>query len=278
MQLLPLIVMGVILLTALVILFVNQTVKTIVRKGVTTASASLPVVLLLFVFSFVFNLINLSLASKVQTPDTQMTPLMIGVGFLFVFLTIFMQAGSMGYVRDRIKEGKASLANFTASGSKNYVRILLLSLLIALIIGVFVLLAALLVALLGQKMQTLSMGLAIVVAAIGIYAVILFFFAPYIAIADGKPVMTSMKESIAFVRKNILQVLGISIVLISIGFVIGIGLGFLVGFTAKVIPTAQSQILFAFLSSLVNSFLGLVVTSSFMHFYLSQSAGTAQSA
>ena len=249
-----------------------------VKKGFSVAASSLPVVLALFVFGFAFNLVNLALIPQNLTPNTPPSPAMIAAGVVFVFLTIFMQAGSMGYVRDKIKQGNAAFSNFFSAGAKYYVKILLLSLIIALVIGAFVLLAALVMAVLGQKMQYVAMGIAIVIAAIGIYALFLLFFAPYIAINEEKGIGASLSGSIRTVRANILKVVAISLLLILIGFVVGLAIGFTVGLVSRVMPEIGSKILFAFLSSLVNAFLGLFVTASFMSFYLGSSSGknTAQ--
>ena len=251
-----------------------------IKKGFSTAVSSLPVVLVLFVFGFIFNLINMTLAPQAQAPNAPPSIPMIAAGVVFILLTVFMQAGSMGYVRDKIKQGSASFANFTGSASKYYVRILLLSLVIALIIGAFVLLAALVVALLGQKAQYVAIGIAIVIASIGIYTLILLFFAPYIAIVNEQGVAASLKESVKVVRANILKVVSISLILIAIGFAIGLVIGLVVGLLARVMQGTSSQIVFAFLSSLVNAFLGFFVTSSFMSFYLglpsSPQSGTNQ--
>ena len=243
-----------------------------IKKGFSLAVSSLPVVLVLFIFGFIFNLINLSFASKIQDPNAPPSLPMVLSGFVFIFVTVFLQGASMGYVRDKIKQGSATLSSFTAAGSKYYLKIFLLSLTIGLVIGVFVLLAALVLALLMKPAEYAAMGLAIVVAAIGIYTLILLFFAPYIAVSENKAVGACLKESVNVVRKNILKVIGISGILIAIGFLVGIVMGVTVGLASRVMSGGTSQYLFAFLSSLVNAFLGFFVTSSFMSFYLGLSS------
>ena len=251
-----------------------------VKKGFSVAASSLPVALVLFIFGFIFSLINIALLPQTQASNASPSPAMIAAGLVFVLVTVFMQAGSMGYVREKIKQGNVTFSSFLSMGSKYYVKILCLSLVIALIIGAFVLVAALVVAVLGQKMQYLAMGIAIVIAAIGIYVLILLFFAPYIAINEEKGVTASLKESVRVVRANILKVVLLALLLIAIGFLVGVLIGFAVGLISRSMPGDSSKILFAFFSSLVNAFLGLFVTSSFMGFYLGSSSpspsGTAQ--
>ena len=239
-----------------------------IKKGFGVANKSVPVVLVLFVLGFIFSIVNLKLTPQTQDPNASPSPVLIAVGIIFIFLTIFLQAGSMAYVRDRIKSGTATLGSFLASGGKYYLPILVLGIVVSLIIGVFVLLAALVVAML-QSIQVLSIPLAILFAALGIYFVVMLFLSPYAVVVDGKSVKQAIQLSMKLVKKNILALLGISALLILIGFGIGLGLGAIlagVGFLIK--QESVSQIVFALLSSLVNAYLGMVVTAAFMNFYL----------
>ncbi len=242
-----------------------------IQKGFGIAKKSLSLVLVLFVFGFIFNMVNLTLAPK--TPDAgSPSPLLLVLGVIFIFLTIFLQAGSMGYIHDKIKTGVATLSNFASSGRKYYLRLLVLGLLISLIIGVFVLLAALSVAFFKDNLAVLGVPLAILFGALGIYFVVMLFLSPYATVVDEKTVNQSIKLSMRLVKKNILPLLGMSVLLILIGFVIGLVLGAaLAGLSYVVKQEMISQTVFAFLSSLVNAFLGVVVTASFMNFYLSLS-------
>ena len=239
-----------------------------IKKGFGIAKSSLSLVLLLFVFGFIFNMVNVTLAPK--TPDAGApSPLLIVLGVVFIFLSIFFQAGSMGYVRDRIKAGTATLSNFTSSGRKYYLRLLVLGIVVSFIIGVFVLLAALAVAFLKDKLAVVGVVLAILSAALGIYFLVMLFLSPYAAVADDKKVKESIRLSMKLVKKNILPLLGMTALLILIGFAIGLVLGAaLAGLSYVVKQEMISQTIFALLSSLVNAYLGVVVTAAFMNFYL----------
>src|SRR3989338_4574871 len=230
-----------------------------IKKGLSVATGSMGLVLILFIFGAVWNLINVSLTPRLENPDAGTTAIIVGVGILFILASIFVQAGSLGYVRDRLKLGKAEFASFMASGSKYYIQLLLLGLFIALVVGAFVLLAALVVALLANTLSTLGVILAVVIAAIGIYVAILMFLAPYFIVVDGQKVIASVKNSI-------------SLVLTLIGFGIGLVLGLIFVLLSTAMKGAiTAQYIFAVLSSFVNAFLGIVVTGSFMHFYLEAS-------
>lgn len=245
-----------------------------ISKGFGTAKKSVSLVLLLFVFGFIFSLLNtfLNPQTAAGAEAAPPSPIMIVIGVVFIFLTIFIQAGSMGYVRDLLKSGNANLGSFTSSGGKYYLRLFLLGLVVSLVVGVFVLLAALSVAFLRDALAPVGVILAIFLGALGVYFVILLFLSPYAAVVDEKGVGESIKISMKLVKKNILTLLGMSVLLILIGFGIGMVLGAILAGISILIKTGMaSQVVFALLSSLVNSFLGIVVTAAFMSFYLSLS-------
>ena len=238
-----------------------------IKKGFGVAKSSMGLVLLLSVFGFIFNMIQ-----QTQAPvdaEAAPSPMVIVAGVIYIFLAIFFQAGQLGYVRDKIKTGQAALSNFLSSGGKYYLSILVLGLIVSLIIGVFVLLAALAVAML-QNVQVLSVPLAILCAALGVYFVIMLFLSPYAVVIDDKNVKQAIGLSMKLVKRSILKLLGISAILILIGFGIGLLLGAIlagIGFVVK--QQMASQVVFAVLSSFVNAYLGIAVTATFMHFYLS---------
>jgi len=240
-----------------------------VSKGFAVAKKSTVLVLLLFVFGFLFSLLNLFLVPSASDAAQAPSPALIAVAGVFIFITIYFQAGSMAFVRDLVKTGSANLGNFNAGGGKYYLRLLMLGLAVSLIIGVFVLLAALTVSLL-QSLPVVSVPLAILFAALGIYFVVMLFLSPYAAVVDEMGVKASIKLSMKLVKKNILTLLGISVVMILIGFGIGLVLGAILAGVSFVIKAEMaSQVVFALLSSLVNAFLGVFVTAAFMSFYLS---------
>ena len=175
----------------------------------------------------------------------------------------------MAYVRDAVKGQTAGLGSFLSGGGKYYIKVLFLGLAVSLIVGVFVLLAALAGAFLQDK-PFISVPLMILCAAFGVYFAVLLFLSPYAIVADEKGVGTALKLSIKLVKKNILKLLGISGLLVLIGFGIGLLLGgVLAGISIGIKDEKISQLVFSFPSSFVNSFLGVFVTAAFMNFYLS---------
>lgn len=251
-----------------------------ISKGFSTTFKSIALVLILFAFGFAWNLVNLPFAEKLNAPnpDLSTSVTVVALSLVFILMSIFMQAGSLGFIRDQVKQGTASLGGFTASGSRYYLRLLLLGLLVAAIIGVFVLLAVILAAVFSANDSLAMVGLilGLLVASAGIYVVLLLFLAPYVVVTKELTVMASVKESVATVRKNVLSVLGIGVILLVIGFVVGVVLGLISGAVsgdaAAATTIGPAQIAVGAAISFVNAFLGVLVTASYMNFYLGLSS------
>jgi hypothetical protein len=242
-----------------------------IAKGFGTAKKNLGLIGVLFAFGFIFSLITLFVAPPNPDPNAPPSPATVVTGIVFLFVMIFLEAGKMAYVRDYLKTGSAAMANFTAGGAKYYLKLLLLGLVISLIVGVLIMLAGLCAAFL-QGLPAVGVVLAILFGALAFYFLVTFFLSPYAAVVDDKSIGDSLKTSTKLVKRNILTLLGITLLLVVIGFGIGLILGaVLAGVSFLVKAEMPTQVIFSVLSSFVNAFLGVAVTGSFMSFYLSQS-------
>ena len=250
-------------------------IKESIAKGFKVSKNSMNVVLVLFVFGAIWNVINVALTPQLATAQNAPAPVasagVIGAGLVFMLLSVFIQGGSLGFIRDLVKTGKAEFSSFTASGGKYYLKLFLLGLLVAAIVGVLILLAAVAVAVLAKAANVVGIILALLLASLGIYFALLILLAPYAIVVDGSGVMASVKHSIKLVKQNILTVLAIVGLLILIGFGIGIVMGALFALIRLGIPGTASDYVFGILGSFVNAYLGVVVTGSFMNLYLSVS-------
>lgn len=252
-------------------------VKGCISKGFSVASKSMNIVLILCVVGAVWNVLNVFLAPQTgatETPNIGSAVGIIVVGVVFMFVSVFLQAGAMGYVRELIKTGKADFGVFTSSGSKFYGKILLLGVIVALVLGVFILVAALAVGLLQQTAQAVGVAIALVAGAAAIYFALMIFLAPYAVIVKNVGPVAAIKESMALVKKNIASVLVTALLLVVIGFGIGFLLGVVFGLLSLGLQGSAPQILFGVLSAFVNAFLGVVVSGAFMKLYLEVSNNT----
>ncbi len=239
-----------------------------IKKGFGIARQSMAIVALLSLFGFVWTFLNIHYASQIKaqakTPDPKISILMMIAALVFIFVNIFLQAGTLGYVRDKLKQGKADLPAFMSAGSKYYLKFFAVGVVIALIAAAFIIVAALAVALL--KNPGLIIAVPSVIAMI--YFILLMLFAPYIIVVDEEKSMASIKKSIGVVKKNLLGVLAILAILVAIGFATGLLIGIVLGLLNVAVPGVVSQVVTAAFSSLLNAFLGVFVTASFMNFYL----------
>ncbi len=245
-----------------------------VSKGFTVARKSLSLVTLLSVFGFIFNLLNIyfgpppAVGTPAEAPPP--SPAMMVIGLVFVLLTIYFQGGSLAFIRDSVKTGSAKLSDFFAGAGKYYLKLFLLGLIVTAVLAVTILAAALVAGLLGGIGPWVAAPVTILIAALGIYFVVLLFFSPYAVVVEEKGVGAAIKQSMQLVKKNVLSLLGISVLMVLIGFGIGLALGaLLAGVSIAFKAPMATQIIFALLSSIVNAFLGVLVTGSFMNLYLS---------
>ena len=118
-----------------------------VKRGFSIATKSFGLVLILIIFNLIGNLASMPFAVQPgQTPTPQEMASALIFTVIFILISIFVQGGALGLVRDTIKEGKMKLASFASYGAKYYVKLLALGILIILIIGIVALIAALLIA------------------------------------------------------------------------------------------------------------------------------------
>jgi hypothetical protein len=248
-----------------------------IKRGFGIAAKSLGLALILIIFNTIGNIISLPFASAPgQTPTPQMTAGAVIFAVVFILISIFIQGGALGLVRDSIKEGRMKLASFVSYGAKYYLKLLGLGVLIVLIIGIVALIAALLIAITAPLNNIVISGIAIAIAiAIGIVASLFYFIplalSPYALICENLGVIASMKRGLVvakkpFVRVFSLLLLFIILILISLG--IGVAFGFIIGMINTLLPATAGKILMAVVTGIINGYLGIVMMSAFMTYYL----------
>ncbi len=248
-----------------------------VKKGFSVATRNLALVLVLFIFNIIWNLVSIPLAGQAPAagpvPNPQMTATALIFSLLFILISIFIQGGSLGLVRDYIKEGKMKLANLTSYGLKYYLRLLGLGVIVILIIGIVALIATLIIAITAPLNNTIVTVIAtiaaIIVGAIGLYYVLLLMMSPYSLVCEEIAVVASMKRSIGLVRKALGKVLLLLVLLILISLGVGFLIGFLAGLLTFAMPTTAGQVVIGIVNSAFNGYFGIVMMAAFMVYYLS---------
>lgn len=248
-------------------------VMEVIKKGFGIASKSLGLILILIVFNLIFNLASIPLAvAPGATVAPQVTSLALILSVVFILVSIFLQGASLGLIRDLIKGAKLEIGKFAGYGLKYYLRLLGLGVLIVLIIAVIAIVAALLIAAtipLKNTVVTVIMSIiAMAIGAIGLYWIFLLLLTPYAIICDEIGIIEAMKKSTRTVRRSIGKILLILVMLILISLGIGFIFGFGTGLISAALPVRMGQILIGIVNSIVNGYLGVVMMSSFMAFYL----------
>ena len=242
-----------------------------IKKGFEIASKNLNLVLIVFIFNVVWNLAVIPFSPEAAAGVT-MTPALTILSIIFILASIFVQGGILGSVKDIVKEGKQELGRFVNYGAKFYLRLLCIALIIILIIGVVGFIATLIVA---TSAPTGNAGLiaftaiiALVIAGLGLYLMLLLFLSPYILIAEDTGVLKAMRMSIDFVRKIVLKVLGLGALLVLIGLGIGLLMGVVAGILSIIFKGKILQFIMGIISGGVNGYISIVVTSCLMTYYL----------
>lgn len=255
-----------------------------IKKGFGVASKNLTLILVLFIFNLIWNIVNIALLPAGALPTIGTTAAMppavspqvsltvFVFSLLFILVSIFMQGGSLGVVRDYIKEGKTKLAQFASYGLRYYLRLLGLGLLIILLVLITAIIAALIiVAATPLNNVVVTVIAAIIAAAIGlagIYFVILLVMSPYSLICEEVGIIEAMKRSMRVVKKAFWKVVLLLLFLILIAVGIGVLLGVLTGLLTLVIPAKAGQIVIGVVNSLFNGYFGIVMMAAFTVFYL----------
>lgn len=257
-----------------------------IKNGFDIATKSLTsVVLVVFVFNLVWNLITIPFTPATLPADgvpPPMSPVLALLSIVFVLLSIFIQGGLLSSVKDIIKEGKAQLDKFVDYGKKFYLRLLGFAAVIGLAIAVTAIVATLIAASAAPSgnvaLIAITAIIALAIGALAIYLVILLSFSPYTLVAEDSSFFDAMKKSIAFVKENLLKVIGLGLLLMLVALGAGLIVGVVFALLGVVIPGRIVQIISGIVSSGINSYLSVVMTAAIMSYYLasSQSASSSQ--
>ncbi|MFT5206920.1 MAG: hypothetical protein ACI9CF_000661 [Candidatus Omnitrophota bacterium] len=243
-----------------------------IKKGFSIAKGSSQLIILIFAFGFVWSLINIPFQGA--APDSPTIP-MIVLGIVFILTSIFMQAGTLGYILEAIKSGSSSLATFKGTGRSAFMRLLGIGAVVALIMLILTIVIILIATLGGDQVGPIVAILGAALAVVGGVSIFSLFLAPYAVIVDDAGVLPAIKRSIAVVKGNALPLIGMIVMLVLIGFAIGFLMGFILGLLASVISGTAEQVMNGFFTSAVKAYLSVVASGAFMSYYLSLGQSTS---
>jgi hypothetical protein len=213
-------------------------------------------------------------------PDNVGNPQVVAASIIssiiFFLIFIFLQGGALGMVKDQLKSGSSSLAQFAVYGKKLYVKILgLLMVYILIAIGVILILSLISAGLLllGDNVVTKSLVAVIVtLAAIGV--ITLLIYPIYSIVAEDLGPIAALKKGILVSKDNFLKTLGLFLILLVVMLLISLIIGFLVGLVTIPLGANAGRIILAIVNAVVQSYVPIVMMVAFMAFYMSLSTGT----
>jgi hypothetical protein len=241
-----------------------------VKKGFGQTTRLMNVVLVFFVFNVVIGLISLPLANPARAGNPGIVAVSIISSIIFFLIFIFLQGGALGTVKDMIKTGAASLAQFPTYGKKFYLRILgLLLLYILIAIGIVLVLSLISagVLLLGDNIATRSI-VATIVTIVAIAAITLLIYPIYVIVIEDVGPFAALKKGVSVAKKNFWPTLGLFVVLLLASLLISLVIGFIVGLITVPFGTNISQIVIAIVNAAVQSYIPIVMMVAFMSFYM----------
>lgn len=258
-----------------------------IKKGFVVATMNPVLILVLFIFNLIWNMINVAIipapavtapgvvpaaaTAPEVSPQTALLTLLITV--IFILLSIFMQGGSLGLVKDYIKGNKMNLGKFASYGLKYYLRLLGVGVIIILLIVIAALIAGLIVAVVTPLNNVVATVIATIIAiAVGlacIYFVIRLVMSPYALVCDESGIIQAMKNSMNVVRgKYFWKVLLLLVLIVLIAIGIGVLVGIITGLITVAMPPKAGQTIIGVVNSLFNGYLGIVMMAAFLSYYL----------
>lgn len=241
-----------------------------VKKGFGQTNKLMNVVLVFFVFNAVVGLISLPLANPARAGNPGIIAVSVISSVIFFLIFIFLQGGALGTVRDLIKTGAASLAQFPEHGKKYYLRILgLLLLYILIAIGIVLVLSLISagVLLIGDNVGTRSIVATLVTIA-ALVAITLLIYPIYAIVVEDIGPFAALKRGITVAKTNFWKTLGLFLVLLVISLLISLVIGFIIGLITVPLGANISQVVIAIVNAAVQSYIPVVMMVAFMSFYM----------
>lgn len=240
-----------------------------IKKAFMLSVAAAKVFLVIIIFNIAINVINLMIipAPVNAEMDIKKSLTVIGLGLIFFLAAVFIQGGIIAYIRDLVKAGSASLASFISNCGKYFMRMLgviLITVLIAVGWGVlfFGILPALLPAL---KVVSIILGLVFLIGML-----ILLILPAYALVGSDLGVMSSLRKGVSVTTSNLLQIIGILVILV----IISIAVMFVASFVTGLLSIALKGIVnyvAAIVMAIASAIITLLADIAYMDFYLKKS-------
>ncbi|MFH1258334.1 MAG: hypothetical protein ABII74_00725 [Elusimicrobiota bacterium] len=188
-----------------------------IGKGFKLANQNWKMISMVFGFYLAMGLINLPIQNKLPRAGTlaQDIPLFWAVMAILMLIInflagVFLQGGLLSFVKEIIKKGETSFANFWQGGKKFYLKLFLFSLLVVsaiIILMVVMLMCGLLFSLLARGNQAVMQMIFFVFiflgGIIGFVVSVFVVFSPFIIVDQEEKLFPAIRESFDITTKNL---------------------------------------------------------------------------
>lgn len=249
-----------------------------VKKGLAMMVSSLPVVAIFFAYGVASNFISGSLSTRLNQTGGGTGPLFYAsllVSFAFVIVGLFLQAGALGYFKEKATRGTAGVGLLVGEGKRYFGRLFVFGLVLMAIVAISAVGAVVSNQVLPRPAAMAVSGLLVVVS---LYFVMIWFLTPYAVVVHEQKLKEAMSTSFSLMKKHFLGIVGIGLILVVIGFLVGFLFGLVSGLIGAVAnrgaalqtpgTPAVPQVVMTVFGSLVNAVLGVMMTATYMHYYL----------
>jgi len=258
-----------------------------IKKGFEVAGKNWGLIVVLFLLNFFSGAMGGPLKAVQENASIGMIFLGTLTVIFFLFLSVFIQAGLLGCIKEAIKGGQTKIGNVLALGKKYFLRLLGLTLLIGLIVMLLAIFSGGGLLLRGNGggifLRSLGMFISILFGVLAICVAIALFYAPYILVADDCPVIASMRKSIDFIKRFLGKALGtgavVILVIIAASILLAVLLIPLASLTGSSLeePSSIFQFISNILGSGLNAYLGIMGMAVFMSLYMGLAVEKEQS-
>ncbi len=258
-----------------------------IKKGFEVAGKNWGLIVVLFLLNFFSGVMGGPLKAVQEDASIGMIFLGIATVIFFLLLSVFIQAGLLGCIKEAIKDGQTKIGNMVALGKKYFLRLLGLTLLIGLIVVLLAIFSGGGLLLLrgdggGIFLRSVGMFISILFGVLAICAAIALFYSPYILVVDDCPVIGSMRKSIDFIKRFLGKALG-TVVVVLLAIIVAsivlavllIPLAFLTGSSEE--PSGLFQFIGNILGGGLNAYLGIIGMAAFMSLYMGLTVEKEQS-
>lgn len=244
----------------------------VIKKGFRTATKVIILVLVLFALNVVCTFANMPFT--ILGVGVPVTPAATVLAIIFLLIRIFILGGTLGAIKDFVKEGILKLKEFAKCGLKFYLRLMGLFLIYKFLILIVVMITRLIITITASFENTVItvigiVGLSIVVG-IGIYFIMLLIMSPYVLVVEDVKIIDSIKKSISFVRNNLGRVIGLLVFFGLINLGINLIMNFFKSFITFTISLNVSRIIVGIVKSAFNAYLDVATLATFISFYLAR--------